>query len=179
MRRLACLLAIFLTSPAFSQTDLRVLPPESEPEKILYRFLEGQAKKHFDARRKTVADLKTPDDIGKRQATLKAKFLEDLGGFPEKTPLNAKVVGSRGTMRAINPIAPQFFHRLRIRTGKGSRSEKFPGATSYGKQLEAFVRAVRDGAPILTDTRNAITNMELIDAVYRAAGMQPRQPTPG
>jgi predicted dehydrogenase len=91
----------------------------------------------------------------------------------------AKVVGSRGTMRALNPIAPQFFHRLRIRTDKGSRSEKFPGATSYGKQLEAFVRAVRDGAPILTDTRNAITNMELIDAVYRAAGMQPRQPTPG
>jgi predicted dehydrogenase len=90
----------------------------------------------------------------------------------------AKVVGSRGTMRAINPIAPQFFHRLRVRTDKGSRSEKFPGATSYGRQLEAFVRAVREGASILTDTRNAIANMELIDAVYRAAGMQPRQPTP-
>lgn len=90
----------------------------------------------------------------------------------------AKVVGSRGTMRALNPIAPQFFHRLRVRTDKGSRTEKFPGATSYGMQLEAFVRAVRDGAPIVTDTKNAIANMELIDAVYRAAGMEPRQPTP-
>lgn len=65
---------------------------DTSPRKMLYTYLQAQAQKHFDARRKTVAALKTPDELKRRQEELKAKFLNALGDFPEKTPLQARVV---------------------------------------------------------------------------------------
>jgi cephalosporin-C deacetylase-like acetyl esterase len=61
---------------------------------MLYAYLQAEAKKHFDARRQVVANLQTPEEIHQRQQFLRTKFLEALGGFPEKTPLRAKVVGT-------------------------------------------------------------------------------------
>src|SRR5947209_6219331 len=66
----------------------------SDSRQMLYTYLQAEARKHFDVRRQEVANLKTPQDIRARQARLKSKFLEALGGFPERTPLNAKVVGA-------------------------------------------------------------------------------------
>src|SRR5512145_2249938 len=94
MSRIAFLLAFWFAPPGLAQTAVQVLPGENEPDRMLYRHLQEQAKKLFDARREAVARLKTPEDIAKRQAILKARFLEALGGFPEKTPLNAQVVGA-------------------------------------------------------------------------------------
>src|SRR5437868_1658024 len=68
--------------------------PTPDPRRMLYTYLQSEAKKHFDIRRHDVADLKTPEDIRKRQERLRGKFLEALGGFPDKTPLHAKVVGT-------------------------------------------------------------------------------------
>jgi dienelactone hydrolase len=76
-----------------AQGDLTVLKPEEQPRKMLYTFLQAECGKLFEARRKAVAALKTPEDVRKRQADLRAKFIDALGGFPEKTPLNARVVG--------------------------------------------------------------------------------------
>jgi dienelactone hydrolase len=82
--------------PADTDT-LRVLGDEvngTPPAKMLYAFLLGEAQKHFDARRQAIDQLHTPDDIQRRQSDLRAKFIESLGGFPEKTALNARVVGT-------------------------------------------------------------------------------------
>jgi dienelactone hydrolase len=73
--------------------DARVLKSEDQPNKMLYTYLVGEARKHFDARRKEIASLKTPADVARRQNRLRESFVEALGGFPEKTPLNAKVTG--------------------------------------------------------------------------------------
>jgi cephalosporin-C deacetylase-like acetyl esterase len=77
--------------------DLTVLKPAGggpAPGKMLGAYLEKEAGRHFDARRKAVAALKTPQDIERRQADLRAKFREALGELPsEKTPLNARSVG--------------------------------------------------------------------------------------
>jgi dienelactone hydrolase len=81
--------ALLLLAPQ----DLTVLKDKEEARKMLYAYLQGEAAKCFDARRKEVAALKTADDVRSRQARLKAQFIEALGGFPEKTPLNARVVG--------------------------------------------------------------------------------------
>src|SRR5262249_51289389 len=70
-----------------------VLPDDSQPRKMLYRYELAEAQKLFDARRQAVAQLKTADDIAARQKLLKAKFLEALGGFPAKTPLNPQITG--------------------------------------------------------------------------------------
>jgi cephalosporin-C deacetylase-like acetyl esterase len=73
---------------------LAVRAQDGDPRQSLENYLKAEAKKHFDVRRQVVANLKTPEDIRKRQEFLKQKFLEALGGFPEKTPLNARVVGT-------------------------------------------------------------------------------------
>lgn len=69
--------------------DLRGAPPKA----MLSNHLLAEAGKHFDTRRQTIANLKTPAEIQRRQVSLRAKFVDALGGFPEKTPLNARVVG--------------------------------------------------------------------------------------
>ncbi len=88
--------------------------------------------------------------------------------------MQAIVRGERGEMRVFNPIAPQFYNRLSVRTPDGKTAERVPGDATYTYQLRAFVAAVRDGTPTPTDPPNGIANMEVIDAVYGKAGMTRR-----
>ncbi len=94
MRFLSLLILGTLVGAGKAQEDVRVLASEGEPRKMLHNYLLAQAQKHFEARRQIVSQLQTPEDIHKRQQELKARFVAALGGFPEKTPLNAQVVGT-------------------------------------------------------------------------------------
>src|SRR5258707_935313 len=67
---------------------------DEQPRKMLYTALQAECGKAFEARRRDVAAMKTEDDLRKRQESLREKFIEALGGFPEKTPLNARVAGT-------------------------------------------------------------------------------------
>jgi predicted dehydrogenase len=91
--------------------------------------------------------------------------------------LSAKVVGDRGELRVLNPVSPQLFHRLSLRTVDGKRVERFPRRTSYAYQLDAFAGAVLRGEPVKTTPEDAIENMTVIDAIYRAAGLSLRAPS--
>ena len=84
--------------------------------------------------------------------------------------VSAGVVGDAGTLGVINWVAPQFYHRLRVRTTAGRRVERVAGEPTYDAQLRAFVAAVRDGAPFPTGPADAVANMRAIDAVYAATG---------
>lgn len=86
----------------------------------------------------------------------------------------AKVVGERGELRVLNPIAPQFFGRLTVRTADSRRTERFGRRTSYACQLDAFTAAVLRGCRVLTPPEDSVANMTVIDAIYRAAGMRVR-----
>jgi predicted dehydrogenase len=88
--------------------------------------------------------------------------------------LGARVVGERGELTIRNPYVPQLYNRLSVRAGDSVRHEKAPLTPTYEYQLTAFVRAVRTHEPLMTDMRDAIANMRVIDAVYQAAGLQPR-----
>jgi len=92
--------------------------------------------------------------------------------------VSARVAGTRGSIRVLNPFAPQIFHRVRIDAGGGTRRERVDGPATYTAQLDAFARVVRGGAPAPTDLDDAVANMRLLDATYRAAGLEPRRPTP-
>jgi len=91
---------------------------------------------------------------------------------------SAKVRGERGEMAVLNPIGPQIFHRLTVRNDVGRRSEQLHGDATYTYQLRAFVDAVRNGTPVPTGPDDAVANMRVIDAVYAAAGLQPRGANP-
>jgi dienelactone hydrolase len=152
MRILTAFLMLTIgAAPLLAQTKLKILTPEQEAHRKLYNFLRAEAQKHFEARKKLVAGLKTPDQIHNRQRELKAKFLEAIGGLPEeKTPLNAKIVGSlKGNgfrvekviyeSRPNHHVTANFY----LPDGKGP----FPGVlvpcghSENGKAAEAYQRA--------------------------------------
>ena len=85
--------------------------------------------------------------------------------------ISVKVSGSLGEMRVLNPVAPQFFHRLVVRTADGKRVERFPGPSTYEHQLRAFAEGVASGAPVLTPGRDGVANMRVIDRIYEKAGL--------
>jgi predicted dehydrogenase len=91
--------------------------------------------------------------------------------------VSARVVGDHGELRVFNPITPQFFHRLSVRSADGKRVERFRRRASYAYQLDAFAAAVLRGEPVKTTPEDAIENMTVIDAIYRAAGLPLREPS--
>jgi predicted dehydrogenase len=82
--------------------------------------------------------------------------------------------GERGKLSVLNPIAPHFFHRLKLRTPQGPATERIRGDATYTHQLHAFVSMVRGGPRMPTDEADAIANVRAIDAVYRKAGLKLR-----
>lgn len=91
--------------------------------------------------------------------------------------MSAKVIGSDGELSVLNPVLPQVFHRLTVRSLNGKRAERFPRRASYAYQLDSFAAAVLRGDPIQTTPEDAVENMMVIDAIYRAAGLPLRQPS--
>jgi predicted dehydrogenase len=86
----------------------------------------------------------------------------------------ATLIGERGTMVALNPIAPQFFHRLTVTVDGKTRREHLGKVATYTCQLQAFAAAILHGTPFPTGPEDAVANMRVIDAVYRGAGLSPR-----
>ncbi len=96
-----------------------------------------------------------------------------LTGTIVRTSLRA--VGDTGEMRVLNPLVPHLGNWLRVRGASGRRSEQVPrGESTYTHQLRAFAAAVGHGAPVPTGPADAVANMRVIDAAYRAAGLRPR-----
>jgi len=60
---------------------------------MIYRYLQKRAHEAFAQRRLTYEGLETAGQIAAYQERLHAFFLETLGGFPERTPLHAQIVG--------------------------------------------------------------------------------------
>jgi dienelactone hydrolase len=145
-------IALFLSTAPAADDDLNVLASAAgttPPRKMVSEYLLGQCKLHFDARRQAVARLTTADEIKKRQDELRAKFIQAIGGFPERTPLNAKVVGTEKrdgytVERVIYESRPHHHvtANLYLPEGKGP----FPGVivpcghSANGKGSDAYQR---------------------------------------
>ena len=89
----------------------------------------------------------------------------------------ARVVGDDGELAVTNPVMPQLWHKLVVTRGGKRRVERLSKRPTYELQLQAFCDAVLRGAPTLTPPSEAVANMRVIDAIYRAAGMHPRLPS--
>ena len=88
--------------------------------------------------------------------------------------IGARVTGDDGELRVLNPVGAHYYHRLKVRRKDGSTRERVGEGSTYMHQLRAFAAAVQEGRPIHTPPADAVANMRVIDAVYRAAGMEPR-----
>jgi predicted dehydrogenase len=89
--------------------------------------------------------------------------------------ISARVVGDKGEMRVFNPVAPQLYHRLTVRTAEGKRVERLPGKSTYEHQLRAFADCVNSGTPVLTSAADGVANMRVIDRIYEKAGLPLRR----
>jgi predicted dehydrogenase len=90
---------------------------------------------------------------------------------------SVRVVAEQGELRIVNPMA-RGYHRLSWRARGTKHVEQFTRRPTYAFQLEAFRRAVEEHEPYPTNLDDAIANMRVLDAAYRAAGLEPRVPTP-
>jgi cephalosporin-C deacetylase-like acetyl esterase len=89
-------LLLFTGIRSWAQEDLQVLPAELNggPKSLmLHRYLLTQADAALDAREKSFEKIKTADDARAYQEKMRAFFIERLGGFPERTPLESRTTG--------------------------------------------------------------------------------------
>ena len=93
---------------------------------------------------------------------------------PRLLRFSARVVGDAGELHVINPFLPHLFHRLRVKTAAGTSTTQAKGDSTYTHQLRAFVAAIQQNKPPLTDARDGVTNMRIIDEVYAKAGLRRR-----
>jgi predicted dehydrogenase len=118
--------------------------------------------------RAMTAELRFPD--GHTGRVLYSMWSSDLLQF------SARLVGDIGELPVLNPVVPQLFHRLSVQSADGKRVERFASRASYAYQLDAFAAAVLHGGPVMTTPEDAVDNMTVIDAIYRAAGLPFREP---
>src|SRR5258708_36123678 len=95
----ACLLACLFAVPAVAQEsqDLNLcsgLEQFHDIREMLPSYLNNIGLRMLEERKHQVERLATIEDVNKRRICLRERMLDDLGGFPERTPLNARVVGT-------------------------------------------------------------------------------------
>lgn len=113
------------------------------------------------------AEVRFPSGV---TGTISSSLLEEV----ERQ--SATVVGTAGVLKIEGFVKPQDGNSLTLFTEEdGATTIDVPALpSSYAFQLEVFVEAVRGGTPVLTDSVDAVKMMEAIDAMYLAAGLQPR-----
>ena len=112
------------------------------------------------------ATLKLPGDVaGTVAASMWSRQLLGSG---------LTITGSRGQLRVSWPFHPQLGSRLRIHSDRSRTVRALPGS-SYAFQLIAFRDAIASGTPVASGPEQSIRMMRVIDDIYLAAGMAPRQ----
>ena len=138
-------------------------------------------------------DRRTTAELRYRNGGATASMLSEFTGTDQKAELGdpdavdpeafdfefrAEVVvtGSNGRMLVDNPLAPMWGSGLTVTTpdGQTTHHEAAEQVATYTCQLRAFRACVEDDGPNLYPPSESIKTMELIDAVYRAAGLPVR-----
>jgi len=88
-----CLVTI---ANVYADENLRVLPETLDgvaANKIMGHYLRKQAALQFENWKREYENRKTAEQVSEYQKRIRAKFIEVLGGFPDRTPLNPQVTG--------------------------------------------------------------------------------------
>lgn len=130
------------------------------------RYLEGNATASITSAftgTDQKAELGDPDDIGPES-------------FDFEFRADVVVTGTEGRLLINNPLAPMWGSGLTVADLDGNTVLQEPAeqVATYTCQLRAFRACVEDGGPNLYPPSESIKTMELIDAVYVAAGLPVR-----
>lgn len=73
--------------------ELNCLTDDQRAASLFYPHLQQEAYAALDRRTDVFEGLKSPDEVREYQQRLRRFFVEQLGGFPERSPMNAQTVG--------------------------------------------------------------------------------------
>ncbi len=154
MNLTACLIGAALALTGVSDDHYKEAIQKSlggtAPEEMVNRYLEDMAFANIAARGERYESLKTPEDIAAYQNEKYHYFVSALGGFPERTPLNARVVGEGAGEgfryeKIIFESRPNFFVTavlfLPVTEGPYPAVLVPCGHSANGKAAEAYQRA--------------------------------------
>ena len=82
-----------------------------------------------------------------------------------------EIIGTEGSITALNPLAPQNGNTLTVRNRRGESSGHIEAGSTYEHMCRAFVDHVQVGTPFFTSGAESVANMTAIDAMYQAAGL--------
>src|SRR5213593_3042942 len=91
------LTCLFAVSTAAQESELNFasgLEQFHDIRMMLPKYVKNIGYRMVAERKNQVEHLTTIEDVKKRGAYLRERMLADVGGFPERTPLNARVVGT-------------------------------------------------------------------------------------
>lgn len=86
----------------------------------------------------------------------------------------AEVSGTRGTIKVLNPFIPSFGAVIKVSSAEGDIEERPTAISSFFYQANAFAQTVSNYRAAGSTEDDSVANLEVIDAVYRAAGLAPR-----
>ena len=87
-------LTLFLADTASVAQDLTADTSRLEPSsKVMEQWLQSQTQKRFSNWNADYENRKTPEQIAAYQKRQREFFVAQLGGFPQRTPLNPKMTG--------------------------------------------------------------------------------------
>jgi len=114
------------------------------------------------------ADLRFPGGCeGRLEATLDDPgddLIEDL-----------VAEGERGRLEVDRPFMPYWGeNRIRVSIDGETREERLETTPTFGFMYREIESVLRDGAPIRTPADQGLANLEVMDAIYRAAGLRIR-----
>ena len=98
---LAAVAVLWLAAPGLfaahaDEEDLTVLPETLDgapPGAMMRQYLLGHAKAAWQRWQEDFGQVQSAEQIAAYQKRLRETFIERIGGFPERTPLNPKVIG--------------------------------------------------------------------------------------
>jgi len=96
LRLLILCLALMNGTAMLAEEELSVLPDAIDGVKstdMMKNYLLHLAGQKFEDWKQRYEHLETPEQITEYQKRLRSKFLEAVGGLPERTPLNPQVTG--------------------------------------------------------------------------------------
>jgi dienelactone hydrolase len=87
---------LLVAPPAYGAEDLSVWPPtaDASTRQTLRAALQQECFQASERRLQAYEQVKSAEDLQRWQAERRRIFLEQLGAFPERSPLNARIVGA-------------------------------------------------------------------------------------
>ncbi len=142
------LLAFCLASQLNGSETIRVA---ENLDAMVDRYLTDIARTDWRSHKERLERIRTPEDVAQQQAYVRTRLEQALGGFPEKTPLRAQVLGSlqRDGYR-IEKLVFESLPRLYVTANvyvPTTRNPPFPavlgtsGHNGDGKAAETYQRA--------------------------------------